>query len=72
MNTQNRFRRSELELRGPRKDLDTGTRSSRGARSAPFFALIANLTTKGAALGVPKGFRGGSEQVPRGFRGGFE
>eukprot|EP00969_Alexandrium_andersonii_P088209 3889981-Alexandrium_andersonii.AAC.1 len=30
---QHRFRRSELELRGPRKGLKIGPRSSRGVRS---------------------------------------
>eukprot|EP00969_Alexandrium_andersonii_P370962 15478460-Alexandrium_andersonii.AAC.1 len=33
---QNRFRRSNLELRRPRKGLEIGTRHSRGVRSAPF------------------------------------
>eukprot|EP00969_Alexandrium_andersonii_P169356 7486506-Alexandrium_andersonii.AAC.1 len=51
--------RSELELRGPNKGLEIGLRSSRGVRSAQVFALIPNLTTKGAALEVPRGFRGG-------------
>eukprot|EP00969_Alexandrium_andersonii_P348408 15405997-Alexandrium_andersonii.AAC.1 len=44
--TQNRFTRSNLELRGRRKDLDIGPCSSHGVRSAPFFAEIPNLTTK--------------------------
>eukprot|EP00969_Alexandrium_andersonii_P165333 7306914-Alexandrium_andersonii.AAC.1 len=47
---KHRFTRSNLELRGPRKDLNIGTRSSRGVRSAPSFAQIPNLPTT-AGLG---------------------
>eukprot|EP00969_Alexandrium_andersonii_P046765 2051837-Alexandrium_andersonii.AAC.1 len=36
--TQNRLRRSEPELRGPRNGLRIGPRSYRGVRSAPFLA----------------------------------
>eukprot|EP00969_Alexandrium_andersonii_P187961 8305739-Alexandrium_andersonii.AAC.1 len=39
---EHRCKRSELELRGPRKDLDIGPRSSRGARSAPLLAQSPN------------------------------
>eukprot|EP00969_Alexandrium_andersonii_P211630 9347072-Alexandrium_andersonii.AAC.1 len=35
-NMQHLFRRSNLELRGPRKDRNICPRSSRGVRSAPF------------------------------------
>eukprot|EP00969_Alexandrium_andersonii_P161017 7115929-Alexandrium_andersonii.AAC.1 len=62
---QNRLRRSELELRWPRNCLKFRPRSSEGVRSARFFALSPNLTTKGALLEVPRGFRGGPEGVPR-------
>eukprot|EP00969_Alexandrium_andersonii_P143789 6358816-Alexandrium_andersonii.AAC.1 len=45
--TQTRFRRSNLELRGPWNGLKKGTRSSRGVRSAQLFAqtpiLAANI-----------------------------
>eukprot|EP00969_Alexandrium_andersonii_P217863 9623918-Alexandrium_andersonii.AAC.1 len=57
---QNGSRRSELELRGPRKGLEGGPRSSRGACSAWCFALIPNLRTTGAVLEVPRAFRWGS------------
>eukprot|EP00969_Alexandrium_andersonii_P154504 6829516-Alexandrium_andersonii.AAC.1 len=43
---QNRFRRSNLEVRGPRNDSEIGPRSSRGVRSAPFSAQIPNPPTK--------------------------
>eukprot|EP00969_Alexandrium_andersonii_P373248 15483559-Alexandrium_andersonii.AAC.1 len=43
--TQNRFRRAELELRGPRNDLEIDPRSSRGVRSVPSFVEIPNLPT---------------------------
>eukprot|EP00969_Alexandrium_andersonii_P261128 11544094-Alexandrium_andersonii.AAC.1 len=46
------FRRSELEQRGPGKDLKFGPRSSRGVRSAPLFAQIPNLPMKAAVRGV--------------------
>eukprot|EP00969_Alexandrium_andersonii_P242926 10731568-Alexandrium_andersonii.AAC.1 len=42
---QNRFRRSCLELRGPRSGLKLGPRSSRGMRFAPILAQIPNLPT---------------------------
>eukprot|EP00969_Alexandrium_andersonii_P174463 7713710-Alexandrium_andersonii.AAC.1 len=48
---KNRFRRSELELRGPRNDLRIGPRSSRGVRSAAFLAQIPHLPTKRAIEG---------------------
>eukprot|EP00969_Alexandrium_andersonii_P307673 13600583-Alexandrium_andersonii.AAC.1 len=50
--TQNRFRRSNLELRGPNNGLRIGARSSGGVRSAPFCALIPNLPTKAGLEGV--------------------
>eukprot|EP00969_Alexandrium_andersonii_P373856 15484956-Alexandrium_andersonii.AAC.1 len=49
---QNRFRRSKLELRGPRNGLEMGPRSSRGVHSARFSAQIPNLTTKVGLEGV--------------------
>eukprot|EP00969_Alexandrium_andersonii_P216302 9553812-Alexandrium_andersonii.AAC.1 len=52
-------RRSELDLRGPRKGLEIGAGSSRGVYSAWLFALIPTLTTKGPLLEVPREFRGG-------------
>eukprot|EP00969_Alexandrium_andersonii_P103956 4587041-Alexandrium_andersonii.AAC.1 len=39
---QNGFKRSELELRGPRNGLTIGLRSSRKVHSAPFSAQIPN------------------------------
>eukprot|EP00969_Alexandrium_andersonii_P092181 4070811-Alexandrium_andersonii.AAC.1 len=50
------LRRSELELRGPRKGIEIGPRSFRGVRSVQLLALIPNLTTGGAVLQVPRGF----------------
>eukprot|EP00969_Alexandrium_andersonii_P356309 15446277-Alexandrium_andersonii.AAC.1 len=50
--TQNRFTRSNLELRGPRNGLKIGTRSSRGVRAAPLLAQIPNPPTKSAIEGV--------------------
>eukprot|EP00969_Alexandrium_andersonii_P362175 15459131-Alexandrium_andersonii.AAC.1 len=41
-----RFRRSELELRGPRNCLDIGSQSSRGVHSAHLFVLIPNPPMK--------------------------
>eukprot|EP00969_Alexandrium_andersonii_P080030 3527671-Alexandrium_andersonii.AAC.1 len=45
-NMQNSFRRSSLEPSGPRKGLEIAPPSSRGVRSAAFFAEIPNLLTK--------------------------
>eukprot|EP00969_Alexandrium_andersonii_P198631 8772084-Alexandrium_andersonii.AAC.1 len=62
------FRPSELRSTGrggSRNGLGIGPRNVRGARSARSFALIPNLTTKGAS-GASDGFPQG---VPRGFRG---
>eukprot|EP00969_Alexandrium_andersonii_P314868 13910586-Alexandrium_andersonii.AAC.1 len=69
---QHRFRRSELELRGPRNGLSIYPRSFRSVRYVPLFALILGLTRKGAVLEVPKASRGGSPQEHRGkhARGG--
>eukprot|EP00969_Alexandrium_andersonii_P057921 2551595-Alexandrium_andersonii.AAC.1 len=54
---QNRFRRSNLELRGPRSGLKNGPRSSRGVRSDPFCALNPNKPAGagGAFSGGPGG-----------------
>eukprot|EP00969_Alexandrium_andersonii_P070086 3092884-Alexandrium_andersonii.AAC.1 len=60
---QDCFRRSELELRGPRNGLECDPRSSRGVRSAPLFALIPKLTTTGAVPEVPRGFEVGSAGI---------
>eukprot|EP00969_Alexandrium_andersonii_P308339 13629044-Alexandrium_andersonii.AAC.1 len=49
---QNRFLRSNLELRGPRKNLKIGPPSSRAVRSAPFSAQSPNLPTKAWIVGV--------------------
>eukprot|EP00969_Alexandrium_andersonii_P109106 4813675-Alexandrium_andersonii.AAC.1 len=43
---RHRLRRSELELRGAKKSLKVGPRSSRGVRSAPFFTEIPNPPTE--------------------------
>eukprot|EP00969_Alexandrium_andersonii_P220465 9737953-Alexandrium_andersonii.AAC.1 len=43
---QHRFRRSSLDLRGPRNGLEMGPRSSRGVRSVPLLAQIPNLPAK--------------------------
>eukprot|EP00969_Alexandrium_andersonii_P130746 5781947-Alexandrium_andersonii.AAC.1 len=59
---QNVFTRSELELGGPRNGLEIDLRSSRGVRSAPFFAPIPNLPTNragGRAGGASRGGPGG-------------
>eukprot|EP00969_Alexandrium_andersonii_P261978 11582098-Alexandrium_andersonii.AAC.1 len=45
-NMHNRIMRSDLELRGPRKGLRIGPRSSRGVRSAPVLAQIPNPLAK--------------------------
>eukprot|EP00969_Alexandrium_andersonii_P146724 6488469-Alexandrium_andersonii.AAC.1 len=51
-----RFRRSNLELRGPSNDLKVGLRSPRGVESAPFsFVQIPNMLTK------PAGGRAGGD-----------
>eukprot|EP00969_Alexandrium_andersonii_P311589 13768131-Alexandrium_andersonii.AAC.1 len=50
---QTRCTRSNLELREPRNGLKLDPRNSRWVRSAPLFALIQNLTTRGAVLGLP-------------------
>eukprot|EP00969_Alexandrium_andersonii_P239657 10579424-Alexandrium_andersonii.AAC.1 len=49
--TQNRFRRSNLELRGP-SGLNMGPCNSRGVRSAPFLAQNPNPPTKAGLEGV--------------------
>eukprot|EP00969_Alexandrium_andersonii_P274319 12124310-Alexandrium_andersonii.AAC.1 len=49
---QNCPRHSELELRGPTKDLKGGPWSSRGERSAPLFVQTPKLPTKAAVRGV--------------------
>eukprot|EP00969_Alexandrium_andersonii_P181722 8030592-Alexandrium_andersonii.AAC.1 len=41
-NMHNRFRRSDLELRGPRSVLEVGPRSSRQMRSAMFSSQVPN------------------------------
>eukprot|EP00969_Alexandrium_andersonii_P059019 2600277-Alexandrium_andersonii.AAC.1 len=46
------FRRSNLELRGPRKGLDIDSPSSREVRSARFFVQIPNLPAKAGLEGV--------------------
>eukprot|EP00969_Alexandrium_andersonii_P210758 9308875-Alexandrium_andersonii.AAC.1 len=51
-NMQHRFRRSNLELRGPRNGLQIGPRSPPGEHAAPFFAEAPNLTTKAWIEGV--------------------
>eukprot|EP00969_Alexandrium_andersonii_P203279 8982664-Alexandrium_andersonii.AAC.1 len=43
---QHRFKRSNLELRGPENARKIGNRNSQGVRSVPFFAEIPNLPTK--------------------------
>eukprot|EP00969_Alexandrium_andersonii_P070333 3104255-Alexandrium_andersonii.AAC.1 len=58
---QNRFGRSELELRELRNSLEIGPRSSRGVRSAPLFAQMPNpplVQASGRAGGASRG--GGS------------
>eukprot|EP00969_Alexandrium_andersonii_P251707 11124201-Alexandrium_andersonii.AAC.1 len=54
---RNCCRRSGLELRRSRNGLKIDSQGSRGVGSAPLFALFPNLTTKGAVVDVPKGFR---------------
>eukprot|EP00969_Alexandrium_andersonii_P290392 12835465-Alexandrium_andersonii.AAC.1 len=49
---QNRFRRSNLELREPRNGLKIGPRSSRGVCSPPLFAQNQNLQTSTTIEGV--------------------
>eukprot|EP00969_Alexandrium_andersonii_P373151 15483343-Alexandrium_andersonii.AAC.1 len=44
--TQNHFRRSNLELRGPRGGLNFGPRGSRGVRSGQLFVEIPNPLAK--------------------------
>eukprot|EP00969_Alexandrium_andersonii_P071235 3144895-Alexandrium_andersonii.AAC.1 len=61
----NCWRRSGPDLRGRRRDLKAGPRSSQGVRSAPLFALMSNLTTNRVVLEVPGGSRGCSEGAPR-------
>eukprot|EP00969_Alexandrium_andersonii_P209695 9263021-Alexandrium_andersonii.AAC.1 len=51
--TQNHFRCSNLELRGPRNVLKIGPRSSRRVRPAPYSAQISNPATKWVMEGVP-------------------
>eukprot|EP00969_Alexandrium_andersonii_P041221 1807401-Alexandrium_andersonii.AAC.1 len=50
--TQHRFRRSNLELRGPKNGLNIGLQRSRGVLSVPQFAQIPNLPTKVGPEGV--------------------
>eukprot|EP00969_Alexandrium_andersonii_P112844 4987710-Alexandrium_andersonii.AAC.1 len=45
------FRRSKLERRGPRKDLEMSTRNSRGVRSAQFLAQFPNLPAEAGPEG---------------------
>eukprot|EP00969_Alexandrium_andersonii_P297789 13161512-Alexandrium_andersonii.AAC.1 len=49
---QNRFTRSNLELRRPKNGLKIGTRSSRGVRSAQLLVEIPNLPTNMGLEGV--------------------
>eukprot|EP00969_Alexandrium_andersonii_P011506 500939-Alexandrium_andersonii.AAC.1 len=49
---QNRFRRSNLELRGPKTAIEICPRSSRGVRSAQFLAQTPNPPTKADLEGV--------------------
>eukprot|EP00969_Alexandrium_andersonii_P282635 12494857-Alexandrium_andersonii.AAC.1 len=49
---QRRFKRSELELRGPMNGLNMGPRSSPGVSSASFSAQIPNPRTNTALEGV--------------------
>eukprot|EP00969_Alexandrium_andersonii_P067641 2984053-Alexandrium_andersonii.AAC.1 len=49
---QNRLRRSDLELRGPRNDLKVCPRSSRRVPSAQFCAEIPNPPAKAGLEGV--------------------
>eukprot|EP00969_Alexandrium_andersonii_P365995 15467442-Alexandrium_andersonii.AAC.1 len=51
-NIQNRFGRSELELRWPGNDLEIGLRSSRWVRSSPLLARMPNRPTKTGIEGV--------------------
>eukprot|EP00969_Alexandrium_andersonii_P153583 6791562-Alexandrium_andersonii.AAC.1 len=56
--SQTCLRRSSLELHGPRRGLEIALRSSRGVRSAPFFAQMPNPPTKvagGRAGGASRG-----------------
>eukprot|EP00969_Alexandrium_andersonii_P333415 14735093-Alexandrium_andersonii.AAC.1 len=48
---QNRSKRSNLELRGPKNGCKLGPRSSRGVRSAQFLVEIANPPMKWAIEG---------------------
>eukprot|EP00969_Alexandrium_andersonii_P328305 14507338-Alexandrium_andersonii.AAC.1 len=43
---QNRFRRSNLESRGPKNDLNISLRGARDVDSTPLFAQIPNPSTK--------------------------
>eukprot|EP00969_Alexandrium_andersonii_P106445 4696328-Alexandrium_andersonii.AAC.1 len=51
-NMQNRFRRSNLELRGPRSGLENGSRSLRAVRSAQSFVEIPGPPTKAGLEGA--------------------
>eukprot|EP00969_Alexandrium_andersonii_P082632 3642641-Alexandrium_andersonii.AAC.1 len=51
LESANCFRRSNLELRRPRKGFKTGSRSFRVVRSAPSPAKIPNLPTKAGLEG---------------------
>eukprot|EP00969_Alexandrium_andersonii_P143862 6361649-Alexandrium_andersonii.AAC.1 len=55
-NIQNRFKRSNLELRGPKNGLKIGIRSSRGVRSAPCFVEMPKSADE---RGDPRGWGGG-------------
>eukprot|EP00969_Alexandrium_andersonii_P084979 3748327-Alexandrium_andersonii.AAC.1 len=59
----NRFRRSNLELRGPENDLKVNPRRSRPGDSAPFCALSPMVTTRLAG-----GRAGGASRVGPGER----
>eukprot|EP00969_Alexandrium_andersonii_P123780 5470352-Alexandrium_andersonii.AAC.1 len=50
---QIRFRRSKLELHGPKNSLKLGPRSSRGVPSAPLFAHIPHPPTDTRLEGAP-------------------
>eukprot|EP00969_Alexandrium_andersonii_P256455 11337010-Alexandrium_andersonii.AAC.1 len=51
-NMQNRLRRSDPELRGPRNGLNIGPPSSRGVRSVALFAHSPNPPTELVIEGV--------------------
>eukprot|EP00969_Alexandrium_andersonii_P055053 2426353-Alexandrium_andersonii.AAC.1 len=59
---QHGFKRSELELRGPKSDLGIGPGSSRGARSAPFRALNLMATPMSAFCAISGGESDGDDE----------